>query len=89
MKVIIFFDLADAPYCEIRNSSAAKKYVQTSFKAKDKKKFAEGFLVKGRNEPCKILEVAEAVAGIKGVSVAELAEVAYENSCKVFKKREV
>ena len=76
--------IADCPYCEIKNTSSAKKFVKTNFKKKDKKKYEKGKLVKGRNEPCRIVEVCEAVAAIKGVSVEELAEHAYNNSCKVF-----
>jgi TatD DNase family protein len=51
---------------------------------KDKKRFKEGYLVKGRNEPCRIVEVCEAVAAIKEMDVEDLAQLAYENSCKLF-----
>lgn len=49
----------DSPYCDIRNTHASKKILgDRLFKEKDKKKYNPEFLVKGRNEPCKILEVA-------------------------------
>lgn len=41
-------------------------------------------MVKGRNEPCKMLQVCEVVAVLKGITEEELANIAYENSCKLF-----
>lgn len=80
----------DCPYCEIRRTHASHQFVKTQFKAKDKKKYAqvedENVLVKGRNEPCKIVQVVEAVAAIKGVDIYELSKVGFENSVKVFSK---
>lgn len=49
-----------------------------------KDKWREGLLVKGRNEPCFIGRVAWAVAGVKGVSVQEVAEKAWANSSRMF-----
>jgi Tat protein secretion system quality control protein TatD with DNase activity len=43
-------------------------------------------MVKNRNEPCKMIQVLEAVAKIKDISKEELAAVAYTNSCKLFAK---
>lgn len=75
----------DAPYCEVRNSHASMKYLKEKiFKGKDKKKFNKNFLVKGRNEPCKIIEINEIFAKIMDVSEKELADVCYENSMKIF-----
>ena len=75
----------DCPYCEIKNSHASMKLVKTKIEgAKDKKKWNAENMVKGRNEPCKIIQVCEVVAALKGVSEEELAKIAYENSCKVF-----
>lgn len=53
----------DSPYCEIRPSHAGKSHVKTVYQAKDKKKHDEEMLVKGRNEPCNIASVFEAVSG--------------------------
>jgi len=55
------------------------------FQYKAKEKYDPAFLVKGRNEPCKMVEVLEAVAQIKNISQDELARIAWENTCKVFK----
>lgn len=68
----------DSPYCDIRNSHASMKILKNRiFKEKDKKKYNKDFLVKGRNEPCKILEVALVVSELLDVSVEELSEHAY------------
>ena len=78
-------NLADCPFCEVKKSHASYKYVKTQIEgAKDKKKWKPDCMVKGRNEPCKMLQICEIVAAIKGVSEEELADVAYKNSCKVF-----
>lgn len=59
----------DSPYCDIRNAHASKKILgDRLFKEKDKKKYDEEFLVKGRNEPCKIVEVSKVVAKLLDVS---------------------
>jgi len=41
-------------------------------------------MVKGRNEPCTIPNVAYAIANIKGISVEEVCEAAWNNSIKMF-----
>lgn len=41
-------------------------------------------MVKGRNEPCTIANVAFAVAGIKGVPVEEVVKWAWRNSMGMF-----
>lgn len=64
----------DSPYCDIRNTHASRKYLEERlFKEKDKKKYNPDFLVKGRNEPCKILEIAIIVSKLKEVPLEELA----------------
>ncbi|CZR59418.1 related to deoxyribonuclease [Phialocephala subalpina] len=54
------------------------------WKSVKKERWAEGLMIKGRNEPCMIGHVAWAVAGIKGVPVKEVAEAAWANSVKMF-----
>lgn len=57
----------DSPYCEIKKSHKSYDMVQTKFQAqaKEKKKQGQpGHLVKGRNEPCKIVEVLEVVSKV-------------------------
>lgn len=49
-----------------------------------KEKWTDGSMIKGRNEPCMIGHVAWAVAGIKGISVKEVAENAWRNSERMF-----
>ena len=45
----------DCPYCDIRKSSAAHQHVKTHFQYKNKEKYNDQFLVRGRNEPCTIM----------------------------------
>ncbi|TLS25030.1 hypothetical protein PpBr36_07475 [Pyricularia pennisetigena] len=59
--------------------------VPERFKSVKKEKWEEGCMVKSRNEPCTIERIATIVAGIKGVSVEEVAEAAWANTIKVFK----
>ncbi|KAH8175674.1 tatD related DNase domain-containing protein [Sarocladium implicatum] len=54
------------------------------WKVVKKEKWAEGAMVKGRNEPCHIERVAAIVAAIKGVSEEEVCEAAWRNSVRVF-----
>ena len=41
------------------------------FVTKQEKKFEKGCCVKGRYETCHIIQVAEVVAGVKGISLEE------------------
>ncbi|KAK0099411.1 hypothetical protein ONS96_008438 [Cadophora gregata f. sp. sojae] len=54
------------------------------WKSVKKEKWVEGAVVKGRNESCFIGRVAWAVAGIKGLSVQEVADAAWRNSVEIF-----
>jgi TatD DNase family protein len=56
----------DSPYCEIRNSHSGASMVKTKFPTKNKR--TAGFLLKGRNEPCKIVEVLEVASTVLGIS---------------------
>lgn len=47
-------------------------------------KFEAGEMVRGRNEPCMILRVAYVVAAIKDISVEELADQVWINTCRMF-----
>ncbi|TLS31512.1 hypothetical protein PpBr36_02727 [Pyricularia pennisetigena] len=53
--------------------------------SKKKDKFEMGNMVKGRNESCCIDRVAYVVAGLKGISVEEVAEAAWRNSVEMFR----
>jgi TatD DNase family protein len=76
----------DCPYCEIKATHAGHKHIQTTFAGMKKadKKFETGKLVKGRNEPCQIVQVAEVIAGVKGIPVEEVARVCYQNSMELY-----
>ena len=41
-------------------------------------------MVKGRNEPCAIIDIALVVSQLKGVTLAELAEHTFSNTQKLF-----
>ena len=78
----------DGPWCEMRATHASAQYVkdmgQEQWKSVKKEKWEEGMMVKGRNEPCQIVKLGWAVAKIKGISLEELTEKAWENSIKMF-----
>lgn len=74
----------DCPWCDIRASHAGFEYVKTKYPTKQEKKYEKGCCVKGRNEPCHIIQVAEVVAGVKGLPVEEVAAVCYRNSMIFF-----
>ena len=89
----------DAPWCDLRPSHASSTAQGGAFELRefdarvgavwrDKRKVGRGGspggLVKGRNEPCRIAAVAEAIAATRGCSVAEVARAAWENSERLF-----
>lgn len=74
----------DCPYCEIKATHAGFTSIQTKWDKKPDKKFELGKMVKGRNEPCQIVQVAEVIASVKGIGLEEVAEVCYKNSCKLY-----
>jgi len=78
----------DAPWGIIQaNSEVAKRYLVNAPAlpgSKKKDKWQEGYMVKERNESCCIAQVAFIVAGLKGLSVEEVAKAAWENSKKMF-----
>ena len=76
----------DAPWCSIKPSSPAYKYVTTQFESvKKPEKYEQGKCVKDRCEPCEIVKVAEAIAGARGVDVSLIANAAFENTITLFK----
>ncbi|KAL4878564.1 hypothetical protein BJY04DRAFT_209238 [Aspergillus karnatakaensis] len=77
----------DGPWCEIRPSHASSKFLAGAPplpKAVKKEKWQKGLMVKGRNEPVAIAQVAHVIAGVKGISVEEVCEAAWLNSIKMF-----
>jgi TatD DNase family protein len=74
----------DCPYCDVRKTHAGSDYIKTQFDSKAEKKFQLGSLVKGRNEPCQIIQVAEVVAGAKDLDLDQVATTVFENSLKLY-----
>lgn len=79
----------DAPWGEIQaTSKVSKAYLKNASKlpyaSKKKDKFVLGEMVKERNESCKMESVALIVAGLRGTSVEEIADVTYNNSLRMF-----
>jgi TatD DNase family protein len=63
--------------CEIRPSHAGFKFLSDAPplpKAVKKEKWVEGCMVKGRNEPATIVQVAHIIAKVKGIAVGEVCE---------------
>ena len=76
----------DCPWCEVRPTHAGYSLIETQFPTKkDAKKWAKDHLVKGRSEPCQIVQVAEIVAKVMKVDLSELSAAAYDNSRKLLK----
>ncbi|KAJ5191033.1 Deoxyribonuclease Tat-D [Penicillium cinerascens] len=77
----------DGPWCEIRPSHASAKFLIGAPelpKSVKKEKWQKGLMVKGRNEPVAIARVAHVIAQVKGISVEEVCEAAWNNSIKMF-----
>ena len=74
----------DCPWCEVRPSHAGHKFVKTRAEAVDKKKWREGVVVKGRNEPHNMRQVLEFVAAVREEDPETLADTVYNNTLKVF-----
>lgn len=78
----------DAPWCEVLdNDPKIKPYLERARPlppSRKHNKFIHGQMVKTRNESCTIERVGLVVAGLKGVEMAEVVEVAWNNSCRMF-----
>lgn len=79
----------DCPWCDIRQTHAGSGFVQTKFDTKNEKKYESGCCVKGRYEPCHIAQVCEVIAGVKGISVEEVANATKENALTLFSKMNI
>lgn len=79
----------DAPWGEIKaTSEVAKRYLANASPlpaSKKKDKWHANCMVKERNESCAIERVAYVVAGLKGITVEEVAEAAWKNSVTMFR----
>jgi TatD DNase family protein len=77
----------DGPWCEIKRTHASAKYledVEPIAPVVKNKKWKKGCLVKDRNEPALISNVARVIARVKGVTEKEVVEAAWENTVKLF-----
>lgn len=74
----------DAPWCGVRPTHAGNSFVKTRWPEKKPDKWVEGSCVKGRSEPCHIVQVAEIVAAVHGVEVEEVARVTTANAEALF-----
>merc|ERR1712087_267704 len=74
----------DAPWCGIKRTHASYPFVRTHFAQSTNKKHCADKCVKGRAEPCHIVQVLEVIAAVKGMNIDELADVVYQNTLSVF-----
>lgn len=74
----------DCPWCEIRPSHASAKDVITNFTSVKKEKWQPDRMVKGRNEPCTIVQILEVLARIRDEEEEYLCNQIYKNTMKVF-----
>ena len=63
----------NSPFCDLRSGHACYQYVNTKF---IRKKRQEGFkiykLIRGRNEPCSLVQLIEAISSIKNIPLEEV-----------------
>ncbi|KAI5457065.1 hypothetical protein BGZ63DRAFT_457718 [Mariannaea sp. PMI_226] len=78
----------DSPWGYLEDTSELiKRYCANASQlpmAKKRNKWDPHFMVKGRNESCMIERIAFVVAGLKGITVEEVADRAWENSTRMF-----
>lgn len=79
----------DAPWCEIRPTHESAKFLKTSFPSVKREKWVSTHCVKGRNEPCNIVNVLEVIAALKEMEKDVLAKIIFETTAKVFFPAEV
>jgi TatD DNase family protein len=78
----------DAPWCELSSNGLITEYLKDAPPVppgRKPSKFVRGETVKGRNESCFINRVACVVAGVKGVSLEEVATASWRNSIELFR----
>lgn len=74
----------DAPWCEVRRSHAGHKHIGTHWETVAKEKQRDTAMVKSRNEPCKLVQVVEVIAGHRGIPVEDVVEACYRNTMDIF-----
>ncbi|KAF9887879.1 hypothetical protein FE257_009539 [Aspergillus nanangensis] len=82
----------DGPWCEIRPSHASSKYLNGAPplpKAVKKERWQKGCMIKGRNEPAAIAQVAHVIANVKGITVEEVCEAPKNEYQLVYQSKSV
>ncbi|XP_051174819.1 deoxyribonuclease TATDN1 [Leptopilina boulardi] len=74
----------DCPWCEIRPTHASFKDVVTRFPSVKKEKWQPDKMVKGRNEPCTIVQILEILASVRDEEEEYLCNQIYKNTMKLF-----
>ncbi|XP_035733232.1 putative deoxyribonuclease TATDN1 isoform X3 [Vespa mandarinia] len=74
----------DCPWCEVRATHASANDVITHFPSVKKEKWRPDRMVKGRNEPCTIVQILEVLARIRDEEEEYLCNQIYKNTMKVF-----
>jgi TatD DNase family protein len=54
------------------------------YPSKKKEKFEQGQMVKGRNEPCHMIQVLEVLAGIQELPLETVEAAVFENTIRLF-----
>jgi TatD DNase family protein len=70
----------DAPWCGVKRTHASFGYIKTHFEQCKK----EMIMIKDRNEPGTMIQIAEIVAALKQIPVEELIQQVHENTMKFF-----
>lgn len=89
----------DAPWCDIRQTHAGARFLKKKegkgeesidashyprYEMVKKEKWEATKCVKGRNEPCFIVDVAQVVAGFHSVTLKEVEETCHRNTLACF-----
>ncbi|XP_012252882.1 deoxyribonuclease TATDN1 [Athalia rosae] len=74
----------DCPWCEVRPTHAAAKHIITTFPSLKKEKWQPDQMVKGRNEPCNIVQILEILARVRDEEEEYLCNQIYKNTMKLF-----
>lgn len=85
----------DAPWCDIRKSHASYPYLEKSqykspFKSLKKEKLdnykddKDLAMIKERNEPCNIVQVAQVLSQLKNIDMETLTDTIYKTSCEIY-----
>ncbi len=79
----------DCPWCDVRPTHAGWAHVRTTYPTINEKKYTRelgrgGYCVKNRTEPCHVAQVAEVIAGVRGIDVDEVVRVCGKNVHDLF-----